>query len=222
MTAPANRPEQTATSGRVVQSTLATGTRRDAAQLAAGLAPWLRAHGGGARLVDMQVPGASGASSELFFLRLEGARFGTVAVDEAVLRLSPAYPVYPVTDLGQQFRAMQVASAGSRCVPRALAFEADPAVAGAPFLLMERRRGRSAPDWPSYVREGWIRDLSAPDQATLWRQGIEAIAQLHDVVVPQERRASLRLAVPGADPLSRMLTYWRRYLELVSRHGHYP
>jgi aminoglycoside phosphotransferase (APT) family kinase protein len=222
MTAPAASPALTATSGRVVQSTLATGSRRDAAQLAAGLATWLRAKGGGGRLLDMQVPASSGASSELFFLRLEGARFGETAVEEAVLRLSPRYPVYPVTDLGQQFRAMQLASAGSPRVPRALAFEADPALLGSPFLLMERRAGLSAPDWPSYVREGWIRELPAADQTRLWQQGIEAIAQLHNIIVPREMRAGLQLAVPGGDALSRMLGYWRRYLELVSQHGQYP
>ena len=222
MTAPAASPALMATSREVVQSTLATGSGRDAGQLAAGLAPWLLEHGGGGRLIEMQVPASSGASSELFFLRLEGARFGTAVVDEAVLRLSPAYPVYPVTDLGQQFRAMQVASAGSPRVPRALAFEADPAVVGSPFLLMERRRGLSAPDWPSYVREGWIRELSVPDQTRLWQQGIEAIAQLHGAVVPHDLRAGLQLAVPGTDALCRMLGYWRRYLELVSQHGQYP
>src|SRR5439155_18864909 len=124
MTAPAS-PPLTATSGVMVQSTLATGSGRDAAQLAAGLGHWLREHAEGGRLIEMQVPAASGASSELFFLRLEGARFGAAVVDEAVLRLAPAYPVYPVTDLGQQFRAMQIASTGSPQVPRALAFETD-------------------------------------------------------------------------------------------------
>ncbi|MBS0580692.1 MAG: phosphotransferase family protein [Proteobacteria bacterium] len=222
MTAPAISPALAATSKRVVQSTLATGSGRDAARLAAGLTTWLRDHGGGGKLLDIQVPASSGASSELFFLRLEGTRFGGATVEEAVMRLAPAYPVYPVTDLGQQFRAMQLAGTGSARVPRALAFEADPAVIGSPFLLMERRRGLSAPDWPSYVREGWIRELSTPARERLWQQGIDAIAELHAIVVPPELQPALQLAVPGENALARMLGYWRRYLELVAQNGHYP
>lgn len=221
MTAPAVSPAL-ATSRQVIQSTLATGGRRDAAQLAAGLAPWLRDRAGGGRLLDMQVPASSGASSELFFLRLEGATFSGMRVEEAVMRLSPAYPVYPVTDLGQQFGAMQLGSSACARVPKALAFEADPAVIGSPFLLMERRRGLSAPDWPSYVREGWIRELSTPERERLWRHGIDAIAELHATPVPRELQAGLHLAVPGEDALTRMLGYWRRYLELVSQNGPCP
>ncbi len=186
------------------------------------MAPWLREHAGGGRIVDMQVPPSSGASSELFFLRLDGARFGAAVVEHAVLRLAPAYPVYPVTDLGQQFCAMQVASRGSPRVPRALAFEADPAVVGSSFLLMERRDGLGAPDWPSYVREGWIRQLPAREQEQLWRHGVDAIAELHEIVVPPEVRPALLLQVPGADALSRMLSYWRQYLALLSEQGEYP
>ncbi|MBS0377156.1 MAG: phosphotransferase family protein [Proteobacteria bacterium] len=222
MTGPESDGRARATSGRVVRSTLATGGHRDAGRLAARLAPWLQMHGKGGRIVEMHVPAASGASSELFFLRMEEARFGGSVVDEAVLRLAPAYPVYPVIDLGQQFLALHVAHAGSPRVPRALAFEADSSVVGSPFLLMERRRGLNAPDWPSYVREGWIRKLPEPDQRKLWLQGVEAIAELHASPVNPQLASALQLAVPGEDALTRMLHYWRQYLALVSQNGDFP
>ncbi len=222
MTLPDHGGTVPTSAGEVLQSTLATGNSRDPAQLSQRLAPWLREHGGGGRVVEIQVPGSSGASSELFFLRLEGARFGATAVDEAVLRLAPAYPVYPITDLGQQFRVMRLAAAGSPRVPGALAYEADAAVLGSAFLLMERRRGLNAPDWPSYVREGWIKQLTAPEQQRVWQGGIDAIVELHATHVPPAQRAGLQLAVPGDNALARMLAYWRRYLTLVSQFAEYP
>ena len=79
-----------------------------------------------------------------------------------------------------------------------------------------------APDWPSYVREGWLHDLNQDDQERLWRNGIEAVAAVHRTDLRGEDWHGLTLAVPGTTLLDRMLAYWRRYLEFVSQGGEYP
>jgi aminoglycoside phosphotransferase (APT) family kinase protein len=138
-----------------------------------------------------------------------------------VLRLAPAHAVYPVVDLDQQALCMRAASRGGRVpVPRVLAVENDTRWLGKPFLLMERLHGQGAPDWPSYVLEGWIRDLAPSAQRKLWLRAIDAIVMLHATDVSHVPQA--RLAASGATPLDRMLGYWDRFLAFVHEGGDYP
>ena len=207
----------------VLRATLDTTRDRNAADLAARLSLWLDLKFPGARVTSVNSPEQSGASSELYFLTLTDTNIHGRAVHEAVLRLSPAYPVYPIVDLQMKFRCMDIVRRRSSApVPVVYLCETDAEVLGAPFLMMERRRGRGAPDWPSYVREGWIHDLNRDDQERLWRNGIEAVAAVHRTDLRGEDCHGLTLAVPGASPLDRMLVYWRRYLEFVSQGGEYP
>ncbi len=172
---------------------------------------------------SIAVPETSGASSELFFVEMTGVPFGNGPPVDAVVRLSPAYPVYPFVDLTLQFHCMEAASNDSRVpAPRPYALEMDAAIIGAPFLLMERKTGRGAPDWPSYVREGWIRDLPSRDQRQLWLNGVAAVAGVHGCKLSAAMSADCTLPTPGATLLDQSLAYWRRYLEFVSAGGEYP
>lgn len=199
-----------------IKAALRSGARHDLARLRADFERWLaRAHPA-ARVLSMEIPAASGASSELFLLRLAGFE-----ADEAVLKLAPAHSVYPVVDLGLQARCMTAAARGPAPVPRVFACETDAAAIGAAFLLMERRHGRGAPDWPSYVLEGWIRDLAPAEQEMLWWNGLEAIAAFHATPV-DGLGADFHLPAPGATPLSRMLAYWQLFLARIEEEGDYP
>jgi aminoglycoside phosphotransferase (APT) family kinase protein len=107
-------------------------------------------------------------------------------------------------------------------VPRVYACETDERVLGAPFLLMQRLTGRGAPDWPSYVREGWIHDLDERDREQLWVNGIEAVAAVHRTELTREACRDLTLPVSAATLLDQALGYWRRFLGFVSEGGDYP
>jgi aminoglycoside phosphotransferase (APT) family kinase protein len=208
---------------RVLRATLDTTRDRDAALVGQRLSAWLETQSPGARVVRVEPPAQSGASSELYFVELEDAQLAGATAREAVLRLAPAYAVYPHVDLVAQARCMDLARRKSRApVPHVYACETDAGVLGAPFLLMERRQGRGAPDWPSYVREGWIRDLPTADRARLWVHGLEAVIAVHRTDLRGETVADLRLPVAGATLLEQSVAYWRRYLELVCEGGDYP
>jgi aminoglycoside phosphotransferase (APT) family kinase protein len=208
---------------RVLRATLDTTRDRDAAMVASRLRDWLEARQPGARVVRVEPPSQSGASSELYFVEIAGLIVDNELVEQAVLKLSPAYAVYPFVDLRTQWLAMDlVRRRSSAPVPRVYACEMDPGVLGVPFLLMERRYGRGAPDWPSYVREGWIRDLSPDERTTLWLRGLEVVAAVHQTELAGESSVELRLPTPGTTLLDQSLAYWRRYLELVSAGGDYP
>ncbi len=205
-----------------ILAALGTTVHLDPAAVSAGLDRWLAERFPGARTTGFAVPGGSGASSELFFAVVQGAPWATGAGDaEVVLRLAPAHAVYPVVDLGIQADCMRAAARGGAVpVPRVHAVETDPRWLGKPFLLMQRLHGRGAPDWPSYVLEGWIRELPEDAQRKLWLRAIDAIALLHSTDVSNIPQA--RLAAPGATPLDRMLGYWERFLAFVHEGGDYP
>ncbi|MFQ5665761.1 MAG: phosphotransferase family protein [Candidatus Binatia bacterium] len=61
---------------------------------------------------------------------------------EYVLRRPPLGPVAPTShDMAREYRVLSVLYAGYRPAPRAYLYCADPAIIGAPFFVMERRRG---------------------------------------------------------------------------------
>jgi aminoglycoside phosphotransferase (APT) family kinase protein len=159
----------------------------------------------------------------LFFVRIADAPFcRDRAPLDTVLRLAPAYAVYPVVDLELQARCMRAAAQHSAApVPDVYAVESDPQWFGAPFLLMQRLRGDGAPDWPSYVLEGWIHALDVSRQRQLWFNGVEAIAALHATDPRVAGIEDALLPAPGATAIDRMLGYWDRYLALVRQGGEY-
>ncbi|MBK7251115.1 MAG: phosphotransferase family protein [Gammaproteobacteria bacterium] len=217
------RPVACATDEAVIRGSLDTTRHRDPALVAARLTQWLAARHPGGRVETIEAPLASGASSELFFVSLSGVELEGRPAAEAVLRMAPAYAVYPHVDLAAQFRCMDLVARRSPApVPRVYFCESDPAVLGAPFLLMERRHGRGAPDWPSYVRQGWLHDLAAAEQAVLWRNAVEVIAAVHRTGLAPQDVAELGLPFGGATLLDQSLRYWRRYLELDRQGGRYP
>jgi len=132
-------------SDALIRATLETSGHRDNADIGRRLDRWLQGRWGkGASVLEVGLPGSSGASSEVFFVRIANAPFAAgEAVTDAVIRLAPSYAVYPVVDLGLQFRCMRAASLHSPApVPKVFAYEADAEALGAPFILMQRGQGR--------------------------------------------------------------------------------
>lgn len=212
-----------ATDEGVIRTTLDTTHHRDPALIAARLTQWLATRSPGGRVETIEAPLRSGASSELFFVTLSGVELEGRVAAEAVLRLAPAYAVYPHVDLAAQFRCMDLVARRSPApVPRVYFCETNASMLGAPFLLMERCHGRGAPDWPSYVREGWLHDLAPAEQAVLWRNSVETLAAVHRTELGPQDVADLGLPFGGATLLDQSLCYWQRYLELDSQGGRYP
>lgn len=207
-----------------IDAAIDTVGHRDTAAVIAGLNAWLGRRWSGATVERLDTPGGSGASSELFYLEVSGIPGSEDAPRRAVLRLAPAWPVYPIVDIVQQARCMEAARRYSAApVPRVFAVENSiyPGL-DAPFILMERLEGASAPDFPSYVVAGWIHDLSAGEQAALWRHGIEVIAALHETDVREAGLQDAILPTHGSTALDRMLAYWRLFLAHVERCDEHP
>lgn len=103
-------------------------------------------------------------------------RYGDV---EYVLRRPPLGPVAPSShDMGREYRVLSVLYKAYPLAPRAYVYCEDPAIIGAPFFLMERRRGtvvRRAipPQWGGGTDPGVNRKIS--------EVLIDTLADLHGV-----------------------------------------
>jgi aminoglycoside phosphotransferase (APT) family kinase protein len=107
--------------------------RLDEASLAAFLTG--RLEGAGGRLAVQQFGGGHANLTYLLRFEGEGAR-------EYVLRRPPLGPVAPgAHDMQREYRALSVLWRAFPPAPRAFLYCEDPAVIGAPFVVMERRHG---------------------------------------------------------------------------------
>lgn len=98
---------------------------------------------------------------------------------EYVLRRPPLGPVAPSShDMGREFRVLSVLYRGYPVAPRAFVYCEDPAVIGAPFFIMERRRG-------VVVRRTMPARFGGGEDAAVNRRVsevlIDTLADLHDV-----------------------------------------
>jgi aminoglycoside phosphotransferase (APT) family kinase protein len=141
--------------------------RFDEAAVAAHLRKHLPAMFGAEPIVFEQFPGGK---ANLTYL----ARAGGV---EVVLRRPPLGPLAPgAHDMGREYRVLSVLYRVYPPAPRAHHFCQDPAVMGAPFVVMERRVGH-------VVRSEWVAGLDAGPSFRRRVAGnlVDALADLHRV-----------------------------------------
>lgn len=102
-----------------------------------------------------------GGHSNLTYLAKFGPR-------ELVVRRPPLGPIAPKAhDMGREFKVLSRLSDTFPAAPRAYAYCEDPSILGAPFLVMERRRG-------VVIRNAWPPEL--PDEPALRRRISESMA----------------------------------------------
>ncbi|MCM3882554.1 phosphotransferase family protein [Frankia sp. R82] len=126
--------------------------------------------------------GDQGLSGEL--IRVEAHR---IAVDGArvtwplVVRFAPRrYRLYPWDRFAEECRLVEILDRHSDVpVPPVYGHELDPAVLGAPFLVMGLVDGQVPPDIPPYHMGGFPSELPPDAQARVWDAGLVAMARVH-------------------------------------------
>ena len=153
------------------------GEELDAARLAAYLADKLPGAGRGVEIE--QFPGGH---SNLTYLVRAGGR-------EYVLRRPPMGPLPPrAHDMAREFGVLERVSAVYPPAPRAFAMCENPAVAGAPFFVMERRRGvvlrreappefATLPGYPARTAEAFVDALAELHSIDIARGGLGGIGK---------------------------------------------
>jgi aminoglycoside phosphotransferase (APT) family kinase protein len=141
---------------------------------AARLAAWL----GTTDVVVEGSPSTGGWSNETFFVRSGDCQL--------VVRLTPpGASMFPIYDLGQQVRCLQLAAAHGLPVPPVIGAEPDPDVLGRPFFVMERLAGQvPSDDDPPFTKAGFLFDATATQQQTFCRDAIDRVATVHAIDPP--------------------------------------
>jgi aminoglycoside phosphotransferase (APT) family kinase protein len=132
-----------------------------------------------------------------------------------VLRMAPeGTGLFPDYDLDRQARVLE--ALGTRTdvpVPEVHWREPDPAVLDRPFYVMAHVDGRIPPDRPGYRFEGWVKDASPEEQASVLEAGLEVMARIHRVDVDRAGLGFLDRAEHGTGAIEQELGYWRAYLD---------
>jgi aminoglycoside phosphotransferase (APT) family kinase protein len=199
--------------------------QRDPQHIAEVLEGWLAARAGVDRVVvrDLVVPQASGFSNETFLL---SANFGDDRGEVAlVLRSQPqTHALFPEIDLiGQQYLSMKLLGEHSNVpVAKVLWAEADTALLGQPFFVMERLYGDVPGDNPPYTLAGFVVDM-APDVRREWHEhALEAMTRVGKVDWRAAGFDHLDKAHHGALGPEQRQGYFRRYLDWATAGSTHP
>ncbi|RCH67216.1 phosphotransferase family protein [Streptomyces sp. SDr-06] len=190
---------------------------RDPEDVGRRLTAWLDARLPGARVGDIRVPSSNGMSSETLLFDIEHP---DTPVRACALRLAAdpaAYTVFPVYDMGRQYRVMRlVAEHTDVPVPRVRWLEEDPEPLGAPFFVMDRAEGRVPPDVMPYTYEGnWLHAATDAERARLQEGTVSVLARLHSQFPPGEAEFLLPDANPRDSALRRHVEAQRGYYRWV-------
>lgn len=166
-------------------------------EIRGALEEWVSRRLPGATITECDVPAASGMSNlTVLFTAAWSADCGEHE-GQFVARVAPTGPsIFPGFDFDREAAVMNGLGSVGLPTPAVRWVEHDPAVLGAPFLVMERASGRVPADDPPFTAAGWVLDDLSPDErATLCRNSLEAIAAVHAV---NWRRIGLSSLAPAA------------------------
>jgi aminoglycoside phosphotransferase (APT) family kinase protein len=201
-----------------------TTTTRDPGETTELLQAWLAGildPGSRPAITGVTSPESNGMSSEtvLFTATWDGGQGGDVE-RRLVARIEPpatAYPVFTSYDLGMQYAVMRLVGEHTQVpVPRTLWYEADPAVLGGPFFVMERVDGLVPPDVLPYTfGDNWLFDSDAAGRRTLQQSVVDALAGIHSLTAHHHDLGFLEVDAPGPTSLDRLGHRWREYAAWV-------
>ena len=195
---------------------------RDLGLLSGTLADWLSGVMPGARNVsigNLAYPLGAGLSHETILFDASWREAGRDIQRGMVVRIKPSrHLVYCDDMFAEQYRLMQLMQDSSEVrVAKPLWFEADAAILGAPFFVMEKVIGRVAVSYPPYAQQGWLFDATPAQRARLWHDAVRQLALIQHVSV----RDAQFLALKGdfAEDFDHETDRWRRYLDWVDPEG---
>lgn len=184
------------------------------------LAQWLSTklpHASNLVLSPLRLPKGTGNSAETTFADLHYEEGGKSVEKKLVIRRQlTASDLFLEADIRLPYN-MMVALSKFDAVPSpaTLGVETDPAVLGAPFLVMEAVEGRIVDQVPNYNLAGWVADLPVEKRREIWFSAIEVMAKLHELdwrdgftFLDDKRRGK-----PGLDQFLQWTIDWYRWAQ---------
>ena len=190
---------------------------RDPDELTATLTAWLTDRVGAPVTVgEAGGPPTTGFSNETILC--DAAWDG--AEHRLVVRVQPTqHTVFPHDLFTVQHRVMSALGAvedPDLPVPTLRWYEEDPAVLGAPFMVMDRVDGEAPCDSPPYTMEGWLHDGPPELQRAVWERGLDAMAAVHRVDWRGLGLGDLDPCPDGGSRLGARLDAWEEMLAWAS------
>ncbi|HEY1974394.1 MAG TPA: phosphotransferase family protein [Pseudonocardia sp.] len=181
-------------------------------------------------VIEARLPARGGFSAEtvMFTAQWSDAE-GTEHRDRMVARVRPTGPaVFNDYDFELEHRLLDaLAEHSSVPVPKVLFNESDPTLLGAPFIVLEFLEGQVAGDDPPYSTDGWVRELTTAQRATMADSALRAIVALHAVdwraagleFLEKREGSPTDLHPTGTDA---QITAYRNYFEWAREGTEYP
>jgi aminoglycoside phosphotransferase (APT) family kinase protein len=200
--------------------------KRDLDAAAAALAAWLLPRLPDARDVEvseLEQPSTGGYSNEPLFFTASWRAADREVRRELVARIqTPGPSLFPNGDMRREHRLLRALNDTDVPLPEMLWLEDDASVLGAPFVVMERVRGRIAPDNPPYTAEGWVLELGREDQARLYDNALKATAAVAAVDPSLVAGAGIDRPAPGEAPSEERLRFAADYVEWATQGRAFP
>src|SRR3954469_19793276 len=167
--------------------------QRDPEVARQALAGWLANRLEGASDIAIHVAGASeasGFSSDTIIFDATYEQAGAERREGFVARAAPfGEAVFEEYEIALQYRVLDALAQHSDVrVPAVRWLEEDPAVLGAPFMVMERLKGRVPGDTPPYTLpaewmpdaklDTWVLDATPEQQRRMWFEGLDQLVAI--------------------------------------------
>ena len=157
--------------------------------LGAALADWLAealSRESGVEASELVVSGLAlpgvGQSNDTVLFDAAWSEQGHARSAEFVLRRQPTErQLFIDADVLREAQVLRGLEGTAVRAPRVRFTEADPAVLGAPFFVMERLHGQVPAAKPSIHAVGWLPSLSVAERRLLWESAMETFVAVHAV-----------------------------------------
>lgn len=182
-------------------NTIVAPETRDLDGLAGQLTAWLSERlpeADALKVEALAYPMGAGRSHETILFDAVWREGGEELRRGMVVRIKPrSHTVFPDDLFEPQYQVMRALHAQGRVrVAEPLWFEADPALLGAPFFVMERVRGRVPVSIPPYAETGWVAQATPAQRRTMWESGVRQLAAIQST--PHDSVGFLK-GPPGAE-----------------------
>jgi len=179
---------------------------------------WLAAQrpdDGSLSLSELTAPGGTGFSNETLLVDATWTKGNASRTESLVVRVKPTeYRVFLEDEFETQYRVIKaLGESGQVKVAPILAYEADPALLGAPFFVMPRIEGEAPADAPPYNQEGFLVDMAPAKREQLWLSAVEALSSVHRVDYRTLGLDFLNKPERGETGLDQQLRYYEEAFE---------
>lgn len=198
---------------------------RDLADLARDLGAWMQAKLPGAedlRLENFDYPRGAGQSHETILFDARWRENGEDKAQGCVVRIKPGrFTVFPDNLFTEQFNVMKALHDGNHVtVAKPLWLEEDPTVIGAPFFVMEKKKGRVPVSIPPYAREGWLSEATPEQRRKLWEGAVRQLAAIQ--LVPLSEVRFLEGPAHAREGLAQEWDKYKRFVAWVQEDRPWP